>query len=428
MEAKQTLVYQAAIATRSGYGDHSRDLLKSLKDLNKFDIKIISTRWGQTPMDALSYDDPFHKWIIDNLIQKIEGNEKPDIYIQVTVPNEFQPLGHYNIGVSAGIETSVCNMDWIPGCNKMDLIIMTSEHSRMTTQDVIYNKQDSNTKQIVEVIRTTKPFEILFEGYDEKIFNENNIVPIKEIDEIKEDFCFLTVGHWLKGDVGEDRKNVSMLIKTFPFAFKNETIKPALILKVSSATFSVMDREAIIIRIKTILGDDYGKIPIYLLHGYLSETEMNSLYRHPKVKAMVSFTKGEGYGRPFLEFTLTGKPLIVSGWSGHLDFLKSGAVLLEGELKGVHESAVDQFIIKDSKWFNVNVSKAIMVLKDVFKNYNKYLEAAKPLKENNIKNLTLSKMTERLDEILKKHSIYDKKRPKFQQLQLPKLRTLNDQL
>ena len=49
--------------------------------------------------------------------------------------------------------------------------------------------------------------------------------------------------------------------------------------------------------------------------------EMNSIYNHSKVKAMVSLTKGEGFGRPLLEFSLSQKPLIVSGWSGHMDFL-----------------------------------------------------------------------------------------------------------
>ena len=98
---KPTLVFQAPVATRSGYGDHARDLLHSLYKLDKFDIKVISTRWGNTPMDSLNYDNEFHKWIVDNIIPNIQ--QKPDIYIQVTVPNEFQQLGYYNIGITAAI-------------------------------------------------------------------------------------------------------------------------------------------------------------------------------------------------------------------------------------------------------------------------------------------------------------------------------------
>ena len=209
---KPTLVFQAPVATRSGYGDHARDLLHSLYKLNKFDIKVISTRWGNTPMDALNYDNPFHKFVVDSIIPQI--TEKPDIYIQVTVPNEFQPLGFYNIGITAAIETTHCALDWVHGCNRMDLIIVPSKHSKKSLVDTIYNEQDKNSGQLIAQHKIVKPVEILFEGFDEMDFATNDIVKITELDSIKEDFAFLFVGHWLRGDLGEDRKNVGMMIKT----------------------------------------------------------------------------------------------------------------------------------------------------------------------------------------------------------------------
>ena len=420
---KPTLVFQAPVATRSGYGDHARDLLHSLYKLDKFDIKVISTRWGNTPMDALNYDKPFHKWIVDSIIPKIE--QKPDIYIQVTVPNEFQPLGFYNIGITAAIETTHSPLDWIHGCNRMDLIIVPSEHSKKSLVDSVYNEQDKQSGQLIAQHRIQKPVEILFEGFDEFDFGTDDVVHITELDAIKEDFAFLFVGHWLRGDLGEDRKNVGMMIKTFAMAFKNEKVKPALVLKTSSAGFSILDREAIISKIRECLGKDYKSVPVYLLHGDLTPSEMNGLYEHPKVKAMLNFTKGEGFGRPLLEFSLTGKPVIVSNWSGHIDFLKQGAVLLEGELKPVHESAADQFLLKESQWFNVNISKALVVIKDVYKNYDKYKTASFQLGKQNKQNFSLEKMTKLFDTILNQYGIYTKIQPKFQQLQLPKLKMLN---
>jgi glycosyltransferase involved in cell wall biosynthesis len=420
---KPTLVFQAPVATRSGYGDHARDLLHSLYKLDKFDIKVISTRWGNTPMDSLNYDNEFHKWIIDNIIPKIE--QKPDIYIQVTVPNEFQPIGFYNIGITAAIETTHSPLDWVHGCNRMDLIVVPSEHSKKSLVDAVYNEQDKNSGQLIAQHKITKPIEILFEGFDESDFGTDEVAHITELDSIKEEFAFLFVGHWLRGDLGEDRKNVGMMIKTFAMAFKNEKVKPALVLKTSSAGFSIMDRENTIKKIKQVLGKDYKSVPIYLLHGDLTPSQMNGLYEHPKVKAMLNFTKGEGFGRPLLEFSLTGKPVIVSGWSGHLDFLKEGAVLLEGELKNVHESAADQFLLKESQWFNVNISKALITIKDVYKNYDKYKTAAFQLGKQNKQNFSLEKMTKLFDVILNQYGIYSKIQPKFQQLQLPKLKSLN---
>jgi len=420
---KPTLIFQAPVSTRSGYGDHSRDLLQSLYELDKFDIKIISTRWGQTPMDALNYENEFHKWVVNNIIGQI--TEKPDVYVQVTVPNEFQPIGHYNIGITAAIETTACPMNWIEGCNRMDLIITPSEHAKLSLVGTIYNETNKQTNQVVRQIKVEKPVEVLFEGFNENDFGTEYIAHISELNQIKEDFAFLFVGHWLKGDLGEDRKNVGMMIKTFAMAFKNEKVKPALVLKTSSAGFSVRDREAIIKKIKDSLGKEYGKVPIYLLHGDLTPAQMNGLYEHSKIKAMLNFTKGEGFGRPLLEFSLTGKPIIVSNWSGHLDFLKEGAVLLEGELKEVHQSASDDFLLKESKWFNVNISKALGVIKDVYKNYDKYKIAAFQLGKQNKQNFSLSKMTKLFDSILNQYGIYNKKQPKFQPMQLPKLKMVS---
>jgi glycosyltransferase involved in cell wall biosynthesis len=419
---KPTLVFQAPVATRSGYGDHARDLLHSLYKLDKFEIKVISTRWGNTPMDALNYENPFQKWIVDNIIPGIQ--QKPDIYIQVTVPNEFQPMGFYNIGITAAIETTHSPLDWVHGCNRMDLIIVPSEHSKKSLVDSVYNEADKQSGQLIAQHRIQKPVEILFEGFNEN-FGTDVVAHITELDSIKEDFAFLFVGHWLRGDLGEDRKNVGMMIKTFAMAFKNEKVKPALVLKTSSAGFSVIDRETTIKKIREVLGKDYGQVPVYLLHGDLTESEMNGLYEHSKVKAMLNFTKGEGFGRPLLEFSLTGKPVIVSNWSGHLDFLKNGAVLLEGELKEVHESAADQFLLKEAKWFNINITKALVKIKDVYKNYDKYKIEAFQLGKQNKQNFSLEKMTKVFDNILNQYGIYTKAQPKFQQLQLPKLKMLN---
>ena len=45
-------------ATRSGYGAHTRDLIHSLINMDRFDIHVNSLRWGNTPMNALNEKDP----------------------------------------------------------------------------------------------------------------------------------------------------------------------------------------------------------------------------------------------------------------------------------------------------------------------------------------------------------------------------------
>ena len=396
---KPLLVVQGPVATRSGYGDHSRDLVRSLISLDKYDIRIISLRWGNTPMNALNPNNESDKQIIDRIGLPIE--RKPDVFIQISVPNEFEAKGTYSIGITAGIETTVCPIDWIHGCNKMDLIIVPSHFSKEVLEKTAYVEKNNQTGQVVNTFKITKPIEVLFEGFNNETFGAEVVPHITELDSIKEDFAFLITGHWLQGELGHDRKDIGMTIKSFCHAFANEKNKPALVLKTSSAGFSVRDREDMAGRIESLTNEFGDKCPsIYLLHGEFTEDEMHGLYEHPKVKAMVSFTHGEGFGRPLLEFSLTGKPVVASNWSGHLDFLKNGAVLLEGETKEVHPSAQNQFIIQGSQWFYVNYSNAINKLKDIYKNYDKYKVESKKLGKYNNENFSLEKMTKGFDTIL----------------------------
>ena len=397
---KPFIVIQGPVATRSGYGNHTRDLATALIVQDKYDIQIISLPWGTTPMNALESDNPEHIEI-GKRIAKQNIDRQPDVFIQVSVPNEFQKVGKYNIGVTAGIETTAVNHEFIQGANKMDLLVVTSEHSKKGFTDISYDAIDNKTKQKTGVLKLEVPVKVLFEGLDLSMYSKTNVIEptiVNELKDIKNDFCYLFVGHWLKGDMGQDRKDIGMMIKAFCEAFKKKAAKnrPALILKTSHATFSIKDREAITDKIQQIVSQYGDKMPeIYLLHGDLSDKEMNSLYNHPKVKAMVSFTKGEGFGRPLLEFSITGKPVIASNWSGHVDFLNPDyCVMLPGNLTDVHKSAADKMIMKETKWFTVDYGVAAATLHDVVKNYKTYLARSRKQTQYVKDNFSLERMSE----------------------------------
>ena len=97
---KQLVVISCPIDTYSGYGARSRDIVKALLKANKYDIKIAPQRWGSTPFGFLQANNPEHKQIIDCFLQQPQLPRQPDIWIQITVPNEFQPIGKYNIGIT----------------------------------------------------------------------------------------------------------------------------------------------------------------------------------------------------------------------------------------------------------------------------------------------------------------------------------------
>jgi len=416
------------IDTYSGYGARSRDIVKALLKSDKYDIKILPQRWGNTPFGFLQADNPEHKQILDCCWNQPQLPKQPDVWMQITVPNEFQPIGKFNIGVTAGIETTVCAPEWIDGINRMNLTLVSSEHAKGVFENSAFEQRDqSQGNRVVRQIKLEKPVEVLFEGADTNIYQKLDKVIDSEVgdvlDTINEEFNFLFVGHWLQGELGQDRKDVGMLIKTFLETFKGKTKKPGLILKTSSATYSIMDRDEMldkINKIRTAVGTDKELPNVYLLHGELEDTEVNELYNHPKVKAHVSFTKGEGYGRPLLEASISQKPVIAPNYSGHIDFLDSEmSILLPGEVKQIHPSAVVQnMLIPESGWFTVDYKKAAETLEDVYKNYNKYLDKAKRQSYRSRTEFSLDKMSEKL--IL----IIDEKVPKQIQLKLPQLKKI----
>ncbi len=412
---KPICVISCPIDTFSGYGARSRDFVKALIQLkdSEWDIKIMPQRWGDTPWNYLSDDDPIKKRYILNLEQK------PDVWIQITIPNEFQPVGHYNIGVSAGIESTVYAGDFLEGMNRMDLNLVSSKHSKDVALSTQYNKVDEKTKQNLGVLKLEKPIDILFEGLDlDKYFKKPKKTNF--LNNIKEDFCFLHTGHWLNGDLGEDRKNTGLLIKTFLETFKGPgNKKPALVLKVNNSNYSLLDREEMLNKILYIKTQIQGNLPnIYLIHGELTDEEMNELNNDPKIKSIISFTKGEGFGRPLLEAAITGKPVITTNWSGHIDFIKPDYnILIGGELKNIHESAANQWLLKEAQWFNINTEVASRAMKDVFKHYKKYWENSRKQTQYLKENWSFDKMVEKLNTVLPEI----KAAPQQQQLKLPEI-------
>ena len=412
---KISVVVSCPYDTYSGYGARSRDFVKALLALGKYDVKVLSQRWGNTRFGYLKdhNEDELYSLRVDQL------NTKPDIWIQITVPNEFQPVGKYNIGVTAGIETTLADGSWIEGCNRMNLVLTSSQHSKKVFQESKFTKTDEKTNQEIGKVELQKPIEVLFEGADiSKYFQTKSDF---DLSAIKESFCYLFVGHWLPGEINQDRKNVGFTVKAFLETFKNKSNAPALILKTSQSNASVMDRSRLIEKINSIKASVKGNLPnIYLIHGDLTDKEVNSLYNHSKVKAMISFTKGEGFGRPLLEFSLTKKPIIASAWSGQRDFLDPEFTkLIPGTLEPVHSSAfMKDAIIEGSSWFQADSSAVGKELKNMFKNYKNFLTLAKRQAFKNKNEFSLDKMTELLGTILDNNV---PEFPKQVQLSLPKL-------
>jgi len=421
---KPLVFISCPIDTFSGYGARSRDIALAIIKSEKYDVKILPQRWGATPFGFLQQGNSDHKLILNCIWGQPQLPKQPDCWIQITVPNEFQPVGKFNIGITAGIETTICAPQWIEGLNRMNLNLVSSEHAKKVFETSIFEEKNEQG-QVLRSIKLEKPVEVLFEGVNTNIYQKIDAVNESEvwdvINDIKEDFNYLFVGHWLQGEIGQDRKDTGMLVKTFLETFKNKKQRPGLILKTSAGNYSIMDRDGILEKIRQIEASVDGDLPsVYLIHGELSDNEVNELYNHPKVKAHVSFTKGEGYGRPLLEASISQKPVIASNYSGHLDFLDSEmSTLLPGEITQIHPSAaIQDMLIPESSWFTANYDRASETLEDVYKNYKKYVDGAKRQAYRSRTEFSLEKMSDKLV------SIMDEKIPKPVQLKLPQLKKI----
>jgi len=396
---KQLCVISAPPDTYSGYGARSRDFIKAIYELKKdeWDIKILPQRWGSTPWNFIDNNKEEWGWMKELFLHGNQIPRQPDVWFQITVPNEFQPVGKINIGVTAGIETTVCDPSWIDGCNRMNLVLASSAHAKQVFETSMFEQKDKSTGATVRTIKLEKPVEILFEGVDlNKYFY---IAPedmpktqlVSDLNSIKESFGYLYVGHWLQGDMGEDRKNTSLLIKLFLETFKDKKNKPALILKTSHAGSSIMDRDEVLKKIDMIRDTVAGKdLPnVYLVHGDLEDEDINHLYNHPKVKAFVSLTKGEGYGRPLAEFCLSKKPII--------------------------------------GWYSVDTGAACKAMVDVYENYDKYETGGKRQGHKIKTEFNFDNMSLLLGSYLEKYvpKQVAVKLPQLKKIELPKLKTLN---
>ena len=435
---KRFVLMIAPFNTRSGYGDHARSIFYSIMDRDDLDIKCIDVKWGNTPRNHLNPKVPRHKKLLDTFVDGNNIKTQPDVLIDIRIPNEFADGAKVNVGITAGVETDVVSPEFLAGMNKMDLNIVPSKFTAATFKKCNYDKMEEvggGQKQKVGEVSLQKPIKVLFEGVDTDIYYPREKHEMKsnftdELDElIKEDFAYLHVGQWGKGGYNEDRKNIPLLIKNFIKAFSNRPNSPALVLKVNGANFSILDKHDITSRINKIK-DEFSQVDsipnIYLIHGDLTIDEMSLLYNNPKIKALLTCTHGEGYGRPMAEATCCDLPVIAPKWSGHMDFLTdSESLFINGFMKEVPKSQLwNPIIVKPSKWFDVNEADVVRKIRMFHKKHKLITKKAKRLGKKNRRDLSLKAMAVEFNKIM--DDIF-KQIPSPVSLKLPKLKKVDSQ-
>lgn len=374
------------VLSRSGYGEMARFALRSLKDKQEVDLYVIATSWGNT---GWLHEDNEERRYVDSLITKTQillqqtsNQAQFDIAIQISIPNEWKKMAPINIGYTAGIETNLISPAWLQPCQQMDKIIVISEHAKAGFINTIFGNQQG------QQFKVTTPIDVVHLPY------RNTAKTALELD-LKHDFNFLAICQW------GPRKNLEQAITGFLEEFRNEEV--GLVLKVNTVNDSYMDKTATDKRLRTLLSNyPDRKCTITLIHGHLSEGEIEWLYTHPKIKAIVSTTHGEGFGLPLLEAAANELPVIATDWSGHTDFLylqdnsekKRMFGKIDYELKPIEQAHVWQGVLEaGTQWAYPKMVSYKDRLRDCYKDYGRYKSQAKKLAPWVKENFEVSKLS-----------------------------------
>ena len=177
---KPRFVISCPFDTYSGYVARSRDVVKSIIELDKYQVELLSQRWGDTSWNFCKEHKEWN-FLLNHIAKPHWQQSKPDIWMQITIPNEFQPVGKYNIGLTAGIEATACKPEWIEGMNRMDMNWVSSNFSKTNFENMVFEKKDNRTQQIVGKIRLQKPIYTVFEGVNLETYKTLSSKEIKNL-------------------------------------------------------------------------------------------------------------------------------------------------------------------------------------------------------------------------------------------------------
>ncbi|HVA63530.1 MAG TPA: glycosyltransferase [Terriglobales bacterium] len=312
------VVFRGAVYGGSGYADGNLDVLSSLQDL-PHPLQLAPLGLQEDHEGLLP---PARQRELARL-QRRRLDLAQSVFYQCCPALDFAT--HLEARVRVGrtaFETNSLPPGWRERCNALDQIWVPSQFNR-----------DSFLRAGVDEHR----LRVMPEGLDTGKFRPG-LAPLPIPG--RRGYAFLSIFDWI------DRKGPDVLLRAFLSAFTADD-DVSLILKIHKFDDPNADLEGRLLHfIEREAGVPLQRAPhILVLRGLLPKADMPRLYA--SADAFVLPSRGEGWGRPYMEAAATQLPVLATRWSGHLDFLhddNSYLIDIEGVVPAPRDSDRDVYI------------------------------------------------------------------------------------
>lgn len=387
------ILLRAPLLTNSGYGVHSRQLYQWLEESDDIELHVECLHWGFT---SWIVDSEAEEGLFGRIINKTVGNPSEmhfDISIQVQLPDEWDAtLASKNIGVTALVETDICNLEWIKNINEMDHVIVPSTF----TKNVIIDT--------AQFIKPQTPISVVPEWFNQNIFDDKLLKTINLDERYSFDTKknFLIIGTLTSQNIEDDRKN---LVNTISWAIEAFKDRPdvGIIAKVCVGKATAEDKAITLEFINNVIKRfRKGSFPrVHLIHGQMTNSEIAALYSLNSIVGYISATRGEGFGLPIIDAAAAGIPVVATNWSGHLDFLDKKFLKVDYKLVKISDSRVDgRIFIQNASWADPQKQSFQENLHKLLSNQETYFRKSQELKKKVRRKFSKKSITQIYDKIL----------------------------
>ncbi len=335
-DAAPAFTYFGVLRAPTSWAKVGRRMALGLIDIGA-DVRIYERK-------GFLYNADFH--LEARMTDCIAQSFRDDAVFTFEHPGVYEYLqGRMKIGMLT-YESTVVPAHWVEGVmNHLDLLLLPSTFC----MDIF------ETAGVPEDRLALLPY-----GYDPEIY-----YPPSEAERAGRTapFRFLTVASPHK------REGIEKVLEAYRAAF-SATDDVALTVKLSylpGKKTKPFECAALTERVERF-SKDPGAPSITLLPDYLPPKGVADLYR--AASCLVSATRGEGFGLPFLEAAACDLPMIVTGWSGHMDFVRNAdARLVDYKLRPAAEMQYD-CQSKDSLLADPNANDLAEKMRDAFEKRN----------------------------------------------------------